>query len=61
MNYTEIKEKNREELITLLKDKKMLLFELKVKQKTMQLTKTSDLRVCKKDIAKIKTAISAIV
>ncbi|RLA74579.1 MAG: 50S ribosomal protein L29 [Epsilonproteobacteria bacterium] len=60
MNYTEIKEKNREELITLLKDKKMLLFELKVKQKTMQLTKTSDLRVCKKDIAKIKTAISAI-
>jgi len=59
MNYTEIKEKNKEELITLLKDKKLLLFELKVKQKTMQLTKTSDLRVCKKDIAKIKTAISA--
>ncbi len=60
MNYTEIKEKNKEELITLLKDKKLLLFELKVKQKTMQLTKTSDLRVCKKDIAKIKTAISAL-
>ncbi len=60
MNYTEIKEKNKEELVALLKDKKLLLFELKVKQKTMQLTKTSELRVCKKDIAKIKTAISAL-
>ncbi|OPX27678.1 MAG: 50S ribosomal protein L29 [Campylobacteraceae bacterium 4484_166] len=60
MKYTEIKEKSKEELTTLLKDKKLLLFELKVKQKTMQLTKTSDLKVVKKDIAKIKTAISAI-
>jgi large subunit ribosomal protein L29 len=59
MNYTNIKDKSLEELNTLLKEKKVLLFELTIKQKTMQLTNTSELRVVKKDIAKIKTAITA--
>jgi large subunit ribosomal protein L29 len=59
MNYTNIKEKSLDELNILLKEKKVLLFELKIKQKTMQLTNTSELRVVKKDIAKIKTAITA--
>ncbi|MDD3026242.1 MAG: 50S ribosomal protein L29, partial [Aliarcobacter skirrowii] len=36
------------------------LFELKAKLKTMQLTNTSELRVAKKDIAKIQTAITAV-
>ena len=43
----------------LLKEKKVLLFELKTKLKTMQLTNTSELRAAKKDIARIQTAITA--
>ena len=42
-----------------LKEKKVLLFELKAKLKTMQLTNTSELRATKKDIARIQTAITA--
>jgi len=59
MKYTNITEKNSEELTVMLKEKKVLLFELKTKLKTMQLTNTSELRVVKKDIAKIQTAITA--
>ncbi|HNW66984.1 MAG TPA: 50S ribosomal protein L29, partial [Aliarcobacter cryaerophilus] len=59
MNYTDIKDKSLSELQALLKEKKVLLFELKAKLKTMQLTNTSELRVAKKDIAKIQTAITA--
>lgn len=59
MNYTDIKDKSLNELNELLKEKKVLLFELKAKLKTMQLTNTSELRVAKKDIAKIQTAITA--
>ena len=43
----------------MLKEKKLELFTLKAKQKTMQLTNTSELRVAKKDIARIQTAITA--
>lgn len=60
MNYTEIKDKSLSELQALLKEKKVLLFELKAKLKTMQLTNTSELRVAKKDIAKIQTAMTAL-
>ncbi|MBU0924868.1 MAG: 50S ribosomal protein L29 [Aliarcobacter sp.] len=59
MNYTDLKDKNLNELQALLKEKKVLLFELKAKLKTMQLTNTSELRVAKKDIAKIQTAMTA--
>jgi len=59
MNYTDIKDKILSELQALLKEKKVLLFELKAKLKTMQLTNTSELRVAKKDIAKIQTAMTA--
>jgi len=59
MTYSSINTKTTEELVALLKEKKVLLFELKTKLKTMQLTNTSELRVVKKDIAKIQTAISA--
>ena len=58
MNYTDIKDKSLQELQELLKEKKVLLFELKAKQKTMQLTNTSELKACKKDIARIQTAFS---
>ena len=59
MNYTDLKDKSLQELTELLKEKKVLLFELKAKLKTMQLTNTSELRIAKKDIAKIQTAITA--
>ena len=60
MNYIDLKDKSLQELTELLKEKKVLLFELKAKLKTMQLTNTSELRVAKKDIAKIQTAITAL-
>jgi large subunit ribosomal protein L29 len=59
MTYSDIKDKSLQELNELLKEKKVLLFELKAKLKTMQLTNTSELNVAKKDIARIQTAITA--
>ncbi len=59
MKYTDIATKTVEELRAMLKEKKLELFTLKAKQKTMQLTNTSELRVAKKDIARIQTAITA--
>ena len=59
MKYTDISAKSIEELSKLLKDKKLELFTLKAKLKTMQLTNTSELRVAKKDIARVQTALTA--
>jgi large subunit ribosomal protein L29 len=59
MKYTSIQDKSVEELTAMLKEKKLELFTLKAKQKTMQLTNTSELKVAKKDIARIQTAITA--
>jgi len=59
MTYSDISGKSLTELNELLKEKKVLLFELKLKLKTMQLTNTSELRAVKKDIARIQTAVSA--
>lgn len=60
MNYIDIKEKSEAELVEMLKEKKLELFTLKAKQRTMQLTNTSELRVAKKDIARIQTALTAV-
>jgi large subunit ribosomal protein L29 len=60
MKYTDISEKSSTELKDMLKEKKVLLFELKTKLKTMQLTNTTELREVKKDIARIQTAITAV-
>jgi large subunit ribosomal protein L29 len=59
MKYSSIQDKSVEELTAMLKEKKLELFTLKAKQKTMQLTNTSELKVAKKDIARIQTAITA--
>ncbi len=59
MKYTDLQDKSVEELKELLKSKKQELFTLRVKLKTMQLTNTSEIRVTRKDIARINTAISA--
>ena len=60
MNYSDLADKNAVELSGLLKEKKTELFTLKMKQKTMQLQNTSELRVARKAIAKINTALSAL-
>jgi large subunit ribosomal protein L29 len=59
MKYSDLAEKTVAELESMLKEKKTELFTLKIKQKMMQLTNTSELRVAKKDIARINTAITA--
>lgn len=59
MKYTELKDKSVAELNALLKEKKVLLFTLRQKLKTMQLTNPNEIKYLKKDIAKINTAINA--
>lgn len=59
MNYIDLKDKSEAELREMLKEKKLEVFTLNAKQKTMQLTNTSELRVAKKDIARIQTALTA--
>ncbi len=59
MKYTEIKDKSVAELNALLKEKKVLLFTLRQKLKTMQLSNPNEIRTVKKEIAQINTAISA--
>lgn len=60
MKYTEIKDKTAAELPTMLKEKKVLLFTLKQKLKTMQLTNPKEISQLRKDIARINTAINAL-
>jgi large subunit ribosomal protein L29 len=60
MKYTELNGKTAAELQGMLKEKKIELFTLKIKQKMMQLTNTSELRTAKKDIARINTALCAV-
>ncbi|MEN8146868.1 MAG: 50S ribosomal protein L29 [Campylobacterota bacterium] len=60
MNYSDLADKNVAELQAMVKEKKTELFTLKIKQKMMQLTNTSELRDVKKDIARINTAITAV-
>ena len=59
MKYSDLENKSLEELRKMSKDKKLELFTLKIKQKTMQLTNTSELYFMKKDIARINTAITS--
>jgi len=59
MKFIDIQDKSVADLENVLKEKKLELFTLKAKLKTMQLTNTSELRVAKKDIARIQTALTA--
>ena len=59
MKYTEINEKNTQELKELLKEKETALFELNLKLRTMLQTNTSEISATSKDIARIKTALNA--
>ena len=60
MKYSDLEGKNSAELQAMLKERKTELFTLKIKQKMMQLQNTSELKITKKDIAKINTALTAV-
>jgi large subunit ribosomal protein L29 len=60
MKYIDMKEKSIDELNVMLKEKKMLLFTLRQKLRTMQLTNPNEIKEVRKDIARINTAISAL-
>ena len=60
MKYTDLNDKTAAELQGMLKEKKIELFTLKIKQKMMQLTNTSEIRTAKKDISRINTAMNAV-
>jgi len=57
LNFQELLEKTEAELQELLKNKKMELFETRMKLKTMQLQDTSLVSKIRRDIARIKTAM----
>nr|WP_314398156.1 50S ribosomal protein L29 [uncultured Campylobacter sp.] len=59
MKYTDIKDKSVAELNALLKEKKVLLFNLRRKLKTMQLSNPNEISAVRKEIAQINTALSA--
>jgi len=59
MKYTELQDKSLKELNELLKEKKVELFESRIKLRTMQSQDSSIVNKIKKDVARIKTAISA--
>ena len=59
MKYTDIKDKSVAELNALLKEKKVLLFTLRQKLKTMQISNPNEISAVRKEIAQINTAISA--
>ena len=58
MKFTEIMDKPVADLEKELKEKRIQLFTLKAKQKTMQLQNTSEIRNTRKEIARIQTAIT---
>ena len=59
MKYTDLDGKDAKALSELLKEKKLLLFKLRAKLKTMQLNNPNELKEVKKDIARIQTAITS--
>ncbi|RAX57111.1 50S ribosomal protein L29 [Helicobacter monodelphidis] len=60
MKFTELKDQSKEALLKLLKEKRMSLFELKLKLKTTQLRNSNEIRMTRRDIARIQTALSDI-
>lgn len=59
MKYSDLADKSAAELQAMLKERKTELFTLKIKKQMMQLQNTSELRVAKKDVARINTALRA--
>ena len=59
MKYTELKDKSVAELNALLREKKVLLFTLRQKLKTIELSNPNEISAVRKEIAHINTASSA--
>ncbi len=59
MKYTDLDGKDAKALSELLKEKKLLLFKLRGKLRTMQLNNPNEIKEVKKDIARIQTAVTA--
>ena len=59
MKYIDLKDKSEKELNEMLKEKKLLLFKLKAKLRTMQLNNPNEIKEVRRDIAKIQTAITS--
>ncbi len=60
MKYTDLDGKDAKALNELLKEKKLLLFKLRSKLQTMQLSNPNEIKEVRKDIARINTALSAL-
>ena len=60
MKYIDLKDKDEKALKELLKEKKLLLFKLRAKLKTMQLNNPNEIKETRRDIARINTALSAL-
>ncbi len=59
MKFIDIQEKDAKALNELLKEKKLLLFKLRAKLRTMQLSNPNEIKEVRKDIARIQTALTA--
>ena len=59
MKYIDLNGKSASELAEVLKEKKVLLFTLRQKLKTMQLTNPNEIKEVRRDIARIITSMSA--
>lgn len=59
MKYSELSAKSAAELQKEIKEKRLQLFTLRMKLKTMQLSNTSEIRATRKDIARMMTALAA--
>jgi large subunit ribosomal protein L29 len=60
MKYSDLKDKSLADLEALLKEKKTELFGLRMKKQLSQLQNVSEIRMVRKDIARINTAINKV-
>jgi large subunit ribosomal protein L29 len=60
MKYTDLKNKELNELQTLLKEKQLELFSLRIKKQMSQQKNTAQIRLLRKDVARINTAMSSL-
>ena len=58
MKFIDIQDKDAKVLNELLKEKKLLLFKLRAKLRTMQLSNPNEIKEVRKDIARIQTALT---
>ena len=60
MKYSDLQGKSLSELQKLLQEKKLELFNLRLQKQLSQLQNTAQIRLVRKDIARINTAITAL-